>query len=105
MYSDKSAEFLDDRMFDLVALGVQNVWICEVGSEAIDGSFEAFQQRLTASKVKRPHKFLDTFSDPLSFQIEVSYTYDDSFIECMVDNQCLSTISSFFSCLFGICSG
>ena len=52
MYSDKPAEFLDDRMFDLVALGVQNVWICEVGSEDTDGSFEAFQQRLTASKVK-----------------------------------------------------
>ena len=52
MYSDKAAEFQDDRLFDLVAMGVQNVWICEVGSKATDATFEEFQNRLILSKVK-----------------------------------------------------
>ena len=52
MYSDKAAEFQDDRLFDLVAMGVQNVWICEVGSKATDANFEEFQNRLILSKVK-----------------------------------------------------
>ena len=52
MYSDKAAEFQDDRLFDLVAMGVQNVWICEVGSKATDANFEEFQNRLISSKVK-----------------------------------------------------
>ena len=86
MYSDKAAEFQDDRLFDLVAMGVQNVWICEVGSKATDATFEEFQERLISSKVK------------------VSYSYDDSFIECMVDNQCLDSVSSFVGCLIGVCS-
>ena len=51
MYSDKTAEFQEDRLFDLVAMGVQNVWICEVGSKATDSSFEAFMDRLISSQV------------------------------------------------------
>ena len=34
---------------DLVAPGVQNVWICEVGSKRLNGSFEDFQQSIAAS--------------------------------------------------------
>jgi hypothetical protein len=36
---------------DFVAPGVQNVWICEVGSETLNGSFADFSENLLASKV------------------------------------------------------
>ena len=34
---------------DLVAHGQQNVWICEVGSKRLNGSFEAFLQNILDS--------------------------------------------------------
>ncbi len=34
---------------DLVAYGQQNVWICEVGSRRLNGSFEDFLQNIAAS--------------------------------------------------------
>lgn len=39
---------------DLVAPGIQNVWICEVGSKAMNNSFEDFKARLKASTVIIP---------------------------------------------------
>lgn len=83
MYSNKLANFESD--YDLVALGIQNVWICEVGSKEMHGSFENFT----------------TFI--LNSSIEVSYTYDDSFVECMIDNQCLNGVATFFECLLNTC--
>jgi hypothetical protein len=34
---------------DLVAPGPQNVWICEVGSSRLNGTFENFLQNIAAS--------------------------------------------------------
>lgn len=39
---------------DLVATGVQNVWICEVGSLQNNGTFEEFTASLRDSQVKKP---------------------------------------------------
>ncbi|TRY69923.1 hypothetical protein TCAL_02356 [Tigriopus californicus] len=70
---------------DLVAPGIQNVWICEVGSKAMNNSFDDFKYKLKASTV------------------EASFYYDDSLIECLVDNGCLSSITDFLNCTTTIC--
>ncbi len=49
MFSWNSAEFVDDT--DLVAEGIENVWIAEVGSASLNGSFENFKQNLEDSTV------------------------------------------------------
>ena len=49
MYSHKLANFESD--YDLVALGIQNVWICEVGSKEMHGSFENFTASILNSAV------------------------------------------------------
>ena len=49
MYSNKLANFESD--YDLVALGIQNVWICEVGSKEMHGSFENFTTFILNSSV------------------------------------------------------
>ena len=49
MYSHKMANFESD--YDLVALGIQNVWICEVGSKEVHGSFENFTSFILNSSV------------------------------------------------------
>ena len=54
LYSDNHAEFAADENsddYELVAHGIQNVWICEVGSAALNGSFEEFSQTLRTSQV------------------------------------------------------
>lgn len=45
-----------------------------------------------------------TAHDSILQQVEVTYAYDDSFIECMIDNECLSDVSTFFQCLLETCS-
>merc|ERR1719239_1870314 len=71
---------------DIVANGVQNVWICEVGSSATNGSFEDFRERLVTSR------------------IEVEINYDGSLGECLVDNHCLDNIFYFLECMAGVCA-
>ena len=50
LYTDHQAAFYE-TLNDLVALGVQNVWICEVGSLEMYGSFENFKTMVLNSKV------------------------------------------------------
>ena len=52
MYSDKLAGF-ETNDNDLVSHGVQNVWICEVGSKEIHGSFENFKAMVLTSSVRK----------------------------------------------------
>ena len=51
MYSYHKAYYNAASDNDLVADGIQNVWICQVGSENNDGSFIQFIDKLTKSKV------------------------------------------------------
>ena len=51
MYSYHNTSFNTGSDNDLVAEGIQNVWICQVGSENTDGSFAQFIDKLTKSKV------------------------------------------------------
>ena len=53
MYTHHEASFNPDSDFDLVANGIQNVWICQMGSEATDGSFDQFKDNLLQSKVSQ----------------------------------------------------
>ena len=50
MYSYQLAEFAEGSSYDLVAPGIQNVWICQVGSYDTDGTFDDFKNKLLASK-------------------------------------------------------
>ena len=52
MYSYQQAEFAEGSFYDLVAPGIQNVWICQVGSYDTDGTFDEFRNKLLASKAK-----------------------------------------------------
>ena len=52
LYTAMEATFaVDDPDEDLYAAGTENVWIAEVGSKALNESFEIFMQTLTASTV------------------------------------------------------
>ena len=51
MFTYHEARYNQDTDFDLVADGIQNVWICKVGSKNLDGSFEEFKKQLLESKV------------------------------------------------------
>ena len=51
MFTYHEARYNQDSHFDLVADGIQNVWICKVGSKNLDGSFEEFKKQLLESKV------------------------------------------------------
>ena len=51
MYTHHEASFNPASDFDLVANGIQNVWICQMGSEATDGSFDQFKDNLLQSNV------------------------------------------------------
>ena len=51
MFTYHEAKYNSGSDFDLVADGIQNVWICKVGSESTDGSFEEFKNQLLESKV------------------------------------------------------
>jgi hypothetical protein len=42
----------EDQNRELIVPGRSNVWICELGREAVDGPFETFMERLTAAKVE-----------------------------------------------------
>ena len=53
MYTHHEASFNPDSDFDLVANGIQNVWICQLGSGATDGSFDQFKDNLLQSKVSQ----------------------------------------------------
>ena len=53
MYTYHEASFNPASDFDLVANGIQNVWICQMGSEATDGSFDQFKDNLLQSKVSQ----------------------------------------------------
>ncbi len=37
---------------DVVASGIENVWICEFGSKSLNSSYENFKQNLMGSNVK-----------------------------------------------------
>ena len=50
MYSYQLAEFAEGSSYDLAAPGIQNVWICQVGSYDTDGTFDEFKNKLLASK-------------------------------------------------------
>ena len=52
MFTYHEAKYNQDSDFDLVADGIQNVWICKVGSKSLDGSFEEFKNQLLESKVR-----------------------------------------------------
>jgi hypothetical protein len=41
----------EDRGRELVAEGAENIWICEMGRSAVDGSFDAFRERILAAGV------------------------------------------------------
>ena len=84
LYSEKKFELIDE--VELKADGIQNVWICEVGSVQTHGTFDNFKETI------------------LNSSVHVLYKYDDSFIECMIDNQCLADFTTFFDCLADICS-
>ena len=51
MFTYHEANYNSGSDFDLVANGIQNVWICKVGSKSTDGSFEEFKNQLLESKV------------------------------------------------------
>ncbi len=49
LFTWNPADFVDDA--DLVAQGVENVWIAEVGSSSLNGTFDEFKQTLGNSEV------------------------------------------------------
>ena len=52
----KSATLLQDmQKHSCLCQGVQNVYICEVGSLALNGSFEAFKDNIISSHVQVVH--------------------------------------------------
>lgn len=54
LYTDKEASFLEDEdgiARDLVSPGTQNVYICEVGSAHLNGTFQQFKDVLMGSQV------------------------------------------------------
>ena len=51
MYSYHEATFSHEFEYDLIAKGIQNVWICQIGSENTDGSFNEFIDTLLQSEV------------------------------------------------------
>ena len=56
LYSHNPAQFFDTgdgELRDFLAPGVQNVWICEVGSQSINGSFTSFVNGLDSSTVRK----------------------------------------------------
>ncbi|XP_023329813.1 uncharacterized protein LOC111702378 [Eurytemora carolleeae] len=71
---------------DFVSEGVQNVYICEVGNLKLNGSFEDFVQNVVTSTV------------------QVNLAYNDSLLECLVDNGCLDSIPALIGCLLDTCS-
>jgi hypothetical protein len=41
----------EDFNREVIALGSQNIWICQMGGRAVDGSFEEFRQRILDAKL------------------------------------------------------
>lgn len=90
LYSWKATYFIEEEdgtVKELVAPGVQNVWICEVGSAALNGSFDTFRETIVGTS-----------------EVEVNINWDNSLVECLVDNGCLAGILDFIDCMTGICS-
>ena len=65
MYTYHEASFNPASDFDLVANGIQNVWICQMGSEATDGSFDQFKDNLLQSNVN--HNVFYSFKFSFNF--------------------------------------
>ena len=42
---------IEEDGYDLIAPGIQNVWICQVGSKDVYGSFEGFKENILNSTV------------------------------------------------------
>jgi hypothetical protein len=52
LYSDRPYQWTTsgpDADQEVIVLGYQNVWICQVGREAVDGSFDDFTQAITTA--------------------------------------------------------
>merc|ERR1712241_665752 len=89
LYSWTGGEFVveeNGEERDYVSQGVQNVYICEVGNSALNGSFEEFTNTIVSSEV------------------EVAVFYNDSLLECLLDNGCLDSTGDLIGCLLGVCS-
>jgi len=91
LYSHNGGQFLAEQEGnntlerDFVSQGVQNVYICETGSEQMNGSFAEF-------------------ADSVSFsQVQVDIYYNDSLLECLLDNGCLDDIFYLLECLTTVC--
>ncbi len=58
LYTANEASFSPNASTsDLVSPGVHNIWICEVGSQTLNGTFEEFMTTLTDSTVNNIHVF------------------------------------------------
>jgi len=89
LYSWTGGEFIveeNGEERDYVSQGVQNVYICEVGNQGMNGTFEEFTNSV------------------LSSQVQVNVFYNDSLLECLVDNGCLDSTQNLIGCLLGVCS-
>jgi hypothetical protein len=58
----------------LVAPGIRNVWVTEMGSERKDGGFDQFVSRLTAAKVAVDLELRTRFASPSLGEIEWGWT-------------------------------
>ena len=65
---------------ELRSFGAQNIWLCHMGQELLDGSFEDFQQKISALNVTFDHlslRFNNLRGDALSFGWEGPFIVND----------------------------